>query len=109
MKLSMESARNASPEAAPGSAGASRDEWPRWIDALRRYQLEGLVGWFLDAGRPLAILSAQLLYIAGPYVGTSIERVGKMLETDDEARAFAQLLNSHPGDAETLTRGGPAG
>jgi hypothetical protein len=35
---------------------------------LRRHQLQGIVAWLLEAGAPLALLSAQLLYVR-PWIG----------------------------------------
>lgn len=70
-----------------------REDWLRWVDTLRRYQADGFVSWLLDAGRPLAILSAQLLYLGRPFLGETAQAVGRMLESDEEANAFATLLN----------------
>ncbi len=70
-----------------------REEWLQWAETLRRYQAEGLVSWLLEAGRPLAILTAQVLYLGEPFLGNTAQAVGHMLESDDEARAFAALLN----------------
>jgi hypothetical protein len=94
MKSSIEF--TSSPYATPASEGlgSGRDQWPRWAEALRRYQLHDLVGWFLDAGRPLSFLSAQFLYMASPFVGIGAERVGRLLESDEESEAFARLLRA---------------
>ncbi len=86
---------------------SDRDRWARWVDALRKYQIDGLVGWFLDAGRPFAFLSAQLIYFASPFVGSGIERVGRMLESDDDSRAFARLLNAGQSVRSEMRGGGP--
>lgn len=73
-----------------------REEWLKWAETLRRYQAEGLVAWLLEAGRPLAILTAQVLYWGQPFFGDTAQAVGHMLESDEEARAFAALLNGGP-------------
>jgi hypothetical protein len=70
-----------------------REDWLRWAETLRRYQADGLVTWLLDAGRPLAILTAQVLYWSRPFLGDSAQSLGEMLESDEDARAFASLLN----------------
>ncbi len=70
-----------------------REDWNRWADTLRRYQVDGFVSWLLDAGRPLAIFSAQILYLGRPFFGETWQNVGQMLESDDEARDFSRLLN----------------
>lgn len=70
-----------------------REDWLRWADALRRYQADGIVSWLLEAGRPLAILTAQLLYLGRPFLGDTAQALGQMLESDEDAREFASLLN----------------
>jgi hypothetical protein len=70
-----------------------RENWSRWAENLRRYQLDGVMSWFLDAGRPLALLSAQALYVSRPFLGGAVDEIAQMLESDDEARAFASLLS----------------
>jgi hypothetical protein len=70
-----------------------REDWLRWADTLRRYQADGIVSWLLEGGRPLAILTAQLLYWARPFVGETAQAMGQMLESDEETRDFAMLLN----------------
>ena len=70
-----------------------RDHWSRWGQALRRYQLDGLVAWILEAGRPLAVLSAQALYFGRPFLGESADALARTLESDDELRAFVSFLD----------------
>lgn len=108
VKFSMENSRDGHATPAPEGVKGGRDQWPRWIDALRKYQLDGLLVWFMDVGRPFAFLSAQLMYMTSPFLGTGLEQVGKMLESDEESQAFAQLLAGRA-ETETRARGGPAG
>ncbi len=70
-----------------------REDWIRWAETLRRYQADGLASWLLEAGRPLAILTAQLLYVGRPFLGDAAQSLGEMLESDEDARAFAALLS----------------
>lgn len=70
-----------------------RAYWPRWVETLRRYQLAGLASWFFDAGRPLALLSAQLFYVGRPFFGDGLDALARTLESDEEAHAFAALLD----------------
>src|SRR5512143_1072585 len=70
-----------------------REDWLRWVDTLRRYQVDGFVSWLLDAGRPLAILAAQILYLGRPFIGETAQTLGHMLESDEESQEFAALLN----------------
>lgn len=70
-----------------------RAQWSHWAEVLRRYRLDGLASWLLDAGRPLALLSAQMLYIGRPFLGTNADALARTLESDDEARDFAAFLD----------------
>jgi hypothetical protein len=76
-----------------------RTYWPVWMDTLHRLGLEGFAAWLLDAGGPINILGAQLLYIGQPFVTSSttiasdgILALANLLEQEDESRAFAALL-----------------
>jgi hypothetical protein len=70
-----------------------RQYWLRWAETLRHYQLDGFASWLLDAGRPLALLSAQALYLGSPFLGESAAALAGMLESDDETSAFASFLD----------------
>jgi hypothetical protein len=70
-----------------------RDHWLRWAETLRRYQLDGFAGWMLDAGKPLAVLSAQALYFGRPFLGETADALARTLESDDELRAFVSFLD----------------
>jgi len=77
---------------------SSRVHWLQWAENLRRYELDGIISWVLDAGRPLAILSAQVLYMGRPFLGETANELAITLESDDEARAFASLLDGGNGE-----------
>lgn len=70
-----------------------REDWFEWAETLRRYQADGFVSWLLEAGRPLAILTAQALYLGQPFLGARARALGHLLESDEEAHAFADMLN----------------
>jgi len=70
-----------------------RAHWLEWAESLRRHQLDGLASWLLDAGRPLVLLSAQVLYMGRPFFGEGADALARTLESDDEARAFASFLD----------------
>ncbi|HEY9153192.1 MAG TPA: hypothetical protein VIN60_09935 [Anaerolineales bacterium] len=70
-----------------------RDHWLHWAETLQRYQLEGFAAWMLDAGKPLALLSAQALYFGRPFLGESADAIARTLESDDELRAFVSFLD----------------
>ena len=71
----------------------SRDNWHNWSETLRRFKLDGLASWLLEAGSPLNLLGAQTLYFSQPFVGgNQIESLAQMLEDEDETQAFAYFL-----------------
>ncbi len=69
-----------------------REDWIQWAETLRRYQAEGFATWLLDAGRPLTILTAQVLYWGQPFLGDTARSLGQMLESDEKTQAFAAML-----------------
>ena len=68
-------------------------DWSKWVETLRRYKLDGLASWLLEAGAPLKLLGAQALYISQPFVGgKQFEAIANMLEDEEETQAFAHYL-----------------
>lgn len=63
-----------------------------WVEALRRNKMSGIVSWLLDAGRPIAFISSQLLYMGRPFLGVAAERMARILESEDAADAFVDDL-----------------
>jgi hypothetical protein len=71
----------------------SRADWSQWAESLRRFKLDGLASWLLEAGSPLTLLGAQTLYISQPFIGgNKIESIAHMLEEEEETQAFAHYL-----------------
>ena len=74
----------------------SRADWSHWAASLRRFKLDGLASWLLEAGAQLTLLGAQALYISQPFlggrVGNSWNSFAHMLEEDTEVLAFARYL-----------------
>jgi hypothetical protein len=67
--------------------------WPAWTERLQHWKLEAFAAWLLEAGGPLTLLGSQALYFASPFFGgKQIELLARMLEDDDEVRAFANYL-----------------
>ena len=81
----------------------TRDYWPRWAELLRRYKLDALAASLLEAGGPLNLLGAQMLYVGVPFLGENADALARTLESVDEARAFASYL-----DTEERKAGGRA-
>ena len=71
----------------------SRADWSHWAESLRRFKLDGLASWLLEAGAPLTILGAQAIYLSQPFLGgKEWNSFAHMLEQDEEVQAFALYL-----------------
>lgn len=71
----------------------SRADWSHWAETLRRFKLDGLATWLLEAGAPLTILGAQALYISQPFVGgNKVGAFATLLEDESETRAFIRYV-----------------
>lgn len=79
-----------SPDRPPDSL--PRATWLVWSAALRRRHLDDFVAWLLEAGRPLALVSAQLLYISGPFLGSGARQLAQLLESESETANFVNFL-----------------
>jgi len=72
----------------------SRADWHQWVETLRRFKLDGFASWILEAGSPLAVIGAQLLYISQPFLGGKTSNaVAHMLEDESEVLAFIHYLH----------------
>ena len=72
---------------------STREYWPRWAESLRHYQLHELTAMLLEAGSPLALLGAQVLYFGrGFIINDQLTALAEMLEEETEAQAFARFL-----------------
>jgi hypothetical protein len=74
-----------------------RQVWPRWAGFLRRYGLESIAAWLLEAAGPLTLVGAQVLYLGSPLFRSSIpnerqDDLASLLEDRDEVLAFASFL-----------------
>jgi len=73
----------------------SETDWTQWAESLQNLKLDGLVAWLLDAGAPLTVLGAQLIYLTQPFFGgKNSMTIAHMLEEDKEAQAFAEFLRA---------------
>ena len=71
----------------------SNTAWSQWAESLRRYKLDGLVAWFLEAGAPLTAVGAQMIYLTQPFLGGNDSKaIAQMLEEEEEALQFVQYL-----------------
>lgn len=69
-----------------------RPHWSTWASQLRRLKLDAITAWMLEAGAPLALLGAQALFVAAPFLGSQSEALARLLEEEDETRAFVSYL-----------------
>jgi hypothetical protein len=69
-----------------------RPHWSDWVNQLQRLKLDAFVAWLLEAGAPVTLLGAQALFVARPFLGPQINVLARLLEEDDEVRAFAAFL-----------------
>ena len=71
----------------------SRADWSHWAESLRRFKLDGLASWLLEAGAPFTLLGAQALFVSQPFLsGEKITAFAHMLEEDTETQAFVRYL-----------------
>jgi hypothetical protein len=71
----------------------SRSEWSKWAEVLRRRKLDVIAAWLLEAGGPLAVLGAQVVYLGQPFLGgKKLDSLAHMLEEEEETQAFARYL-----------------
>ena len=74
-----------------------RTIWTQWADSLKKWGMEGFAAWALEAGAPLGLLGAQLIYIGQPLLSPFIpfeqtSTLAGLLEDRTEARAFIDFL-----------------
>jgi len=70
-----------------------RSEWSEWAESLRRFKLDVVAAWLLEAGGPLTVLGAQAVYLSQPFLGgKKLDSVAHMLEEEEESQAFARYL-----------------
>jgi hypothetical protein len=72
---------------------------PNWPTQLKRLGIANLAAALLEAGRPLAPILAQLLYIADPIFPSgdgrkTLSALGARLEENEEISAMIQDLHS---------------
>lgn len=68
-------------------------EWTKWAETFSHFKIEGLVAWLLEAGDPLMLVGAQMLYFGQPILGLDrVTDLAHFLEDQEETRAFAAYL-----------------
>ena len=103
LRTRVDSRRTTAPEA--GGSGKSRHQWHQWGNTLRRHELHHLAAWLLEAASPLALISAQLLYLGRPFLGSDAGHLAHLLESDEDRLEFARILRSDSVDAHVPVPG----
>ena len=71
----------------------SNTAWSQWAETLKRLKLDGLALWLLEAGAPLTVFGAQVMYMTQPFLGGKESNLlAHMLEDNVETQAFMELL-----------------
>lgn len=79
------------------SDAGTRSSWSNWAQFLRRYRMQALTAWALEALGPLMILGVELFHAGSPllrpaFSGSKVESITRLLEDPAETRAFASYL-----------------
>ncbi len=71
----------------------SRVAWTKWATTFSHFKVEGLVAWLLEAGEPLMLVGAQMLYFGQPLLGHDrVNDLAHFLEDKEEVSAFVAFL-----------------
>jgi hypothetical protein len=74
-----------------------RNLWPDWARILQRWGMQNLASFFLEAGGPVNVLAAQVIYLGQPFLkgvapSNNLRALAALLEDQDAARQFAVFL-----------------
>ena len=62
----------------------------------------------MEAASPLALISAQLLYIGTPFLGSEAHDLARLLESDEDRMEFVHILRSNTMDMQEPAPGAEA-
>jgi len=76
--------------------------WNGWIHAIQRWNLGGIVAFFLQSTGPLSVVMAQLVYMGQPLFATSPgdarwSALGRLLESQSSRNQFVSCLHEEAG------------
>jgi hypothetical protein len=71
--------------------------WQNWAEALHRRGLNEFVAVLLEAGGPLNMIAAQMVYLSQPLFGRSasqkhLEALAHLLEEPEQTQSFVAYL-----------------
>lgn len=75
----------------------SRANWSSWAGFLRRYGLENITAWFLEAAGPMILMGSQALSFGAPLLRPWLDEnqekaLSVLLEDREATSAFATFL-----------------
>jgi hypothetical protein len=73
--------------------------WSQWADSLKKWGMEGFAAWALEAGAPLGLVGAQLIYFGQPLLSPILpfeqtNALADLLEDRTQARDFIDFLKN---------------
>lgn len=76
---------------------SNQQTYHTWANRLRQWGLHQLTAALLEAGGPLNLVSAQLVHIGQPVLGSfvakpQLDALADLLEEPDQTRAFVECL-----------------
>ncbi len=76
---------------------AEQQIWQAWVNTLRRHGLGSVVAFLLEAGGPLNMIVAQLVYLGQPLLGSSnhsgqFQALAHLLEDAEQTQFFVTYL-----------------
>jgi hypothetical protein len=71
--------------------------WQRWAHLLQRWGLQNVASFLLEAGGPINVLAAEMIYLGQPFLGRAVpisqlQALADLFEDRDQARQFAAFL-----------------
>ena len=74
-----------------------RSSWEAWAHNLQRWGMREFAAALLDAGGPMTILLAQLIYFSQPLVQGIVpvdrmQALARLFDSPEESRSFATFL-----------------
>ena len=71
--------------------------WKRWAHLLQRWGLQNVASFLLEAGGPINILAAEMIYLGQPFLNRAVpssqlQALADLFEDRDQAKQFAAFL-----------------
>lgn len=71
--------------------------WPKWARFLQHWGVDGIAAFLMEAGGPLTVLAAQVVYLGQPFLRQSdseghLQALVDLFEDQEEGQMFAAFL-----------------